>query len=322
MIRRRAHLGGRVYAKAGPHYPRLMPRRRQLPSIGLDDLLGYERWLRASGYRPDTVSRAVRIARMFLCALKGRPPDRRMAEEFMASAAERVKRVTLLNYYRDLRQFFGWALSEGLVDNNPLSLIQRPRPSLSERERDTRHLPYLMEEFEALVMALPYWNWVGLRDTALLWTFWDTPLRVGEVIALHVEDLDWGLQELSVRDGKAGVKYEAVLGSEAILALDRYLRHRPEESERLFVDRHSQALTRHAVEQMMRRTAQRAGWVKPCRPHDFRHSWRVRMLRLGLSDAHVSALMGHRNVIISQSYARQAVRQDAKAVLRQRLNAP
>ena len=284
------------------------------------DLRSYGLWLSAAGYRPDTTTRALRVASMYLVWASGQDNNRRETViGFLAAAAERVKRVTMLNYHKDLAMLFRWGLSEGLVADNPLELIPRPRPSLYERERDTRFLPYTDAELKALLDACPHWNWLGLRDRALLWVFWDTPLRVSEVCGLLITDLDWETHELSVRDGKGGLRYEGLPSADCMVAIDRYLRHRPHDAAMLFIDRHGQTLTRHAVEQLYRRLAKRAGWTKPCSPHLFRHNWRVRALHMGLSDAHVSALMGHKTVVISHAYARQAVRADAKAVLRQRL---
>lgn len=286
-------------------------------AVSLPDVDRFHLWLRAANYRPDTISRAVIIARQYIGSANGHDPgEKDTVIAFLAQAAERVKRVTMLNYHKDLAMFFRFAMSEGLVDENPLELIPKPRPSLYERERDTRFLPYTDSEFEALLDACHRYNWLGLRDRAILWVLWDTPLRVSEVCGLMLTDLDWGPQELQVRDGKDGVRYEALLSDSCLLAIDRYLRHRPNDAAMLFVDRHSQALTRGAVEQLCRRLARRADWTKPCAPHYFRHNWRVKMRRLGLDDAAISALMGHRSVVITHAYARQVARQDAKAQLR------
>ena len=294
-----------------------------LASVGgltLNDLPSYHIWLRASGYRPDTITRALRVATMYLSFAQGKDADDRATViAWLAQAGERVKRVTMLNYHKDLRLLFRWAVGDGLVAKNPLDQIPKPKPSLYEREMDTRHLPYTEAELAILVEATPHWNWVGLRDRAILAVLYDTPLRASELCDLGLDDLDWGAQEVRVNDGKGGIRYEAVLSDRALLAIDRYLRHRPHDGPMLFIDRHGGPLSRHALGQMLKRLARRCSFPKPLSPHLFRHNWRVRMLQAGLSDAHVSAGMGHKTVVISHSYARQAVRQDAKARIKERL---
>jgi integrase/recombinase XerD len=285
------------------------------------DIRGFELWLHAVGYRPDTVVRAVRIAHMYLAHCNGNSPVLSASVvSFLAHKASEVKRVTQLNYWKDLNLFFRFAVSEGLADENPLTHIPKPRPSLYEREKDTRFLPYADQEFHQLLEACPRWNWIGLRDIAILWMLWDTPLRVSELSHLTTEDMDWKALEVSVRDGKGGVQYEGLLSDKGALNLDRYLRARPKETTALFCDRHgSEPLSRHGFDQLLRRLGKRASLKKPCAPHYFRHAWRIRMRLLGLDDAAISALMGHRTVVVTHGYARHAVRVMAKAQLRKAL---
>lgn len=284
------------------------------------DVQTYELWLRAAGYRPDTIARAVRIARQYVKWCDSHDPHHReQLVGFLAEVGERIKRVTLLNYWKDLELFFRFAVSEGLVVNNPLHEIPKPKPSIYERERDYRFLPYTDQEFRALMDATPYWNWLGLRDRALLHVLWDTPLRVSEIVGLDVADVEWDVEELKVRDGKNAVKYEGILSVDGALALHRYLQDRPHENDALFVDVHGGRLTRHALELLLRRLSRRAHWTKPCYPHAFRANWRLRMRMLGLDDAACSAMMGHATVVVTHGYARQVARQMAKAQLRQRL---
>lgn len=304
-----------------------MPASSSVPSVieevnsagrlRMEDLRGFRLWLQAAGYRPDTIRRALMVAGQYLRSCEGaEPTSTAAAVSFLAHAAQRVSRVTQLNYYKDLTLFFRFAQSEGLTANDPLKHVPRPRPSLYERERDTRFLPYTDAEYQALVLATPHWNWLGLRDRAILAVLWETPLRASEIIGLHASDIDWERGELRVRDGKAGVKYEALIPPSCALAIDRYLRARPVRTSEVFCGYHREPLTRHALDQLLRRLAKRAGWEKPCSPHYFRHNWRLRMRMLGLDDAAISSLMGHRTVVVTHSYGRQAARTMGKAQLR------
>lgn len=276
------------------------------------DVRGFELSLRSSGYKADTIERAVRNARFYLMSCNGDDPAaRESVERFLAEAAARVRRHTLLNYHKDLSMFFRWAMSKGLVSENPLNQIPRPRPSLYERERDTRFLPYSADEFEALLSACPFWNWLGRRDRAIVWLLWETPLRASELLALRDEDVDWAGLEVRVSDGKNGIRYEAAISVRCAEVLNEYIGERPPAAT-LFVDRHGGPLSRHALELLLRRLAKRAAWTKPCSPHLFRHNFRVRMRQEGLDDAAISALMGHATVVVTHGYARQAARQQAK----------
>jgi integrase len=236
--------------------------------------------------------------------------------DFLEDVGDNIKRITLLNYWKDLELFFRFLLSEGLVDSNLLHDVPKPRLSPHEQERDARFLPYTEAEFRSLLESTPHWNWLGKRNQALLWVLWDTPLRLGELVNLRIADVDWDSDELLVCDGKGGVRYEGVLSQEGALSLSLYVEERPHESDYLFIDIHGGPMTRHAVEQMLRQLAMRAHWKKPCFPHAFRINWRLRMRGKGLDDTAISALMGHSSVAVTQGYGRRIARQMAKAQLR------
>jgi len=290
------------------------------------DLASYELWLRAKPYRPDTISRAVRVAQMYLAFAEGKDAtDRKVVMAWLAQAGERVRTVTIANYHKDLKLLFAWAAGEGLVAENPLADIPKPRPSLDERERATGHLPYSEAELDQLLAACPERkvdgapHWLGLRDRAILHVLFDTPLRASEICQLDRQDVDYEAEELVVNRGKGGTRYEAVVTARTLAAIDRYLRHQPHDGRWLFTDQRGGPLSRHALYLMVKRLAKRAGWTKPVSPHHFRHNWRARMVDAELSDSYVSAGMGHKGVNISYSYARQAVRNRAKAHIRARL---
>ena len=167
----------------------------------------YHRYLEAAGFRPDTVERAVRIARQYsqFCFAHEHPfLSRQSVEAFLAGAAKRqVSGHTLLNYWKDLKMAFDWALSEGLVASNPVIQIRKPKPSLYERERD---VVYSEEEMARLMATCPTWTWMGVRDAAIITVLWETGIRAQELCDLLVTDVDFDEGELTVRDGKAGVR--------------------------------------------------------------------------------------------------------------------
>lgn len=289
------------------------------------DVRGFEISLRAWGYRPDTINRALQTARQYLtwcgaCAEQGRssrePSGVETIEGFLAAANGRVRRVTQLNYYNDLKLLFRWAVTKGLVKTNPVEQIQRPRPSMYERERDTSFLPYTRGEFEGLLAACPHWNWLGRRDIALLWVLWETPLRAGEIVALTELNIDWESHVLAVQRGKNAVRYRAVLPLRCVEAIDDYLRWRPDPQAgvaSLFLDRHRGVMTRHALRLMLRNLAHRIGFSKPVGPHCWRHNFAARMRQMGASDMRVSSLMGHASPKVTWGYARQVELEDALA---------
>lgn len=292
--------------------PHVLPHRVSL-------LISFDLWLKAAGYRPPTRERALRTARQYLAFCDGNEPlSREPAIRYLADASGRVKRISLEGRHKDLSMLARWAVSEGLVAESFMNGIPRPHPSIDERERDAPI--YTEADKDALLAVCPPWSWMGLRNQALVRALWYTPLRASELCALQLADVDWDAGEFKVRDGKGGTRYEAVIPAELALALDRYLRYRNfPESEALWVDQKGRQLSSHALALMLRRMAKRARITKPVYPHGFRHNFRRRCREIGLDDADISALLGHRSVQATWGYARQAARQMAKGRYRERL---
>lgn len=292
-----------------------------LPNL-MQSKRGYELWLSAAGYKPDTISRALRIYDQYVhfCALKAiRGGSVEAVTLFLVAARDRnVRPQTLLNYWKDLRLAFSWAQSEGFVAENPVEQIPRPRPSLYERERDVY---YTESEYKTLLSVIPHWNWLGLRDRAIVMLLWDTGIRATELTCLTIEDISLDGQ-VYVRSGKAGVAYTGLLTPETEGAIRRQLLQRPHDSDYLFTNNRGQPLSRHALEQVLRKIGLRAGWSKSCYPHGFRHSFRVRLRDLGLDDTAISALLGHKTVTPTRGYGRRKAASAALEQLRRARNHP
>jgi integrase/recombinase XerD len=271
----------------------------------------YHRWLRAARYKPDTIARAVQITKSYLtfCAARQLEPfSREGAEEYLADAGQRVRPHTHLNYWKDLRMAFAFAVTQGLAARNWVEQIPKPRPSLYEREKDVY---YTEAEFRQLVAVCPRWSWVGQRDAAILHVLRSCGFRASELCNLLVTDVDWEEDTIHIQDGKGGARYRGLMSEECALILRSYTLNRPHDIARLFTDIHGGPFTRHALEQMIRRLARRGGFpTGRIFPHGFRHSFRVDNREMGLDDADIAALLGHKTVRSTWAYARrQASRQ-------------
>ena len=147
----------------------------------------------------------------------------------------------------------------------------------------------------------------GRRDYAILLLFARLGLRVGEVISLTLEDIDWKEGVIKVRGkGVAGQLPLPVDAGEAIVA---YLkRGRPfSQSRRLFLRSHAPAtgLKRAAGGGIVARALKRAGIDSDHRgTHQFRHALATEMLRRGASLYEIGELLRHRHVQTTTIYAK------------------
>jgi len=202
-----------------------------------------------------------------------------------------------------VKSFFHSLVAQGVVRDDPTATVESPRV---ERPSPT----YLsLEEIERLL------EYCGrgttpkvLRDRALLELMCATGMRVSEVVALSVDDVDLGRGEVRCVS-RGGRERTVSLTARALEALRTYVEEgRPalaaQDEEALFVNLRGRALTRQGLWLLVRQWAQRAGIGREVTPHVLRHSFAVHRLRQGDSLEEVQQLLGHANLSTTRLYVR------------------
>jgi site-specific recombinase XerD len=177
---------------------------------------------------------------------------------------------TVQTYARSVRAFFFWLVRQGTITENPFGRVTFPkvgRPLIKTISE---------EEFEQLLWACAPPNEDGplaaraaARNRAILWLFYDTGIRLSELINLHVGDVDRKHGLITVK-GKGAKERRIALGQNCFRHLTSYLdRHRPDEQEleawdnpgenHLFLTETRQPLTKNSVTLLFARLKKRAG---------------------------------------------------------------
>jgi integrase/recombinase XerD len=150
---------------------------------------------------------------------------------------------------------------------------------------------------------------LALRDHAILELLYGGGLRVGEICALHVEDLQLDAGRAQVR-GKGDKERIVPLGRSAVEALERYLAlGRPElegamRQRTLFLSVRGNPLTRQWVWEMVRAASPTGQKVSP---HQLRHSCATHMVEHGADLRSVQTLLGHADIATTQVYTHVAL---------------
>jgi integrase/recombinase XerD len=140
------------------------------------------------------------------------------------------------------------------------------------------------------------------RDEAIILTLGYTGLRLGELCALNVEDVDFADEVITVRSGK-GDKGRIVLMEERTkAALGGHLAARKAASGPLFVSTRGRRINYKAVERLIDRYAKKAGIIKRVTPHVLRHTLATSLLRRGADIRIIQQLLGHASVATTQVY--------------------
>lgn len=210
---------------------------------------------------------------------------------------------SLARLLSSLRCFFRWLVREGKILEDPTALIESPKTG--------RALPYSLteQEVEGLLAAPDTDNARGLRDRAMLELAYASGLRVSELVALRLEQLDLNRGLIRIM-GKGSKERLVPMGDEAGHWLRLYLSEsRPallkghaESPPALFVSRRGKGLTRQMCWHFIKRYALTAGINKPISPHTLRHAFATHLLNNGADLRAVQLLLGHSDLSTTQIY--------------------
>jgi site-specific recombinase XerD len=165
--------------------------------------------------------------------------------------------------------------------------------------RPHRSLPVVLSRAEvARFLAAS----VGLKHRALLTTVYAAGLRVSEVVALKVSDIDSQRMVIRVRQGK-GAKDRYVVLSPRLLPLLRTYWTTCHPTEWLFPGRvPGHPLTTRQVTRICQEVRQRAGLTKAVSAHTLRHSFATHLLEAGTDLRSIQLLLGHRSLATTARY--------------------
>jgi integrase/recombinase XerC len=144
------------------------------------------------------------------------------------------------------------------------------------------------------------------RDLAILETIYSCGLRISELCALQVQDMDWAGQVLRVR-GKGKKERMVPIGGPALTAIKTYwshLAHPPEGNMPIFLaHEHKLKPVSHRVVQLrLKRYLEIAKLDPHLSPHKLRHSYATHLLDAGADLRSVQELLGHAHLVTTQVY--------------------
>jgi integrase/recombinase XerD len=200
-----------------------------------------------------------------------------------------------------LRGFCRFLVKERMISDNPISLIDTPRP--------WKRLPKTLTQ-EEVTALLEHGNMTkpeDIRDTAMLELLYATGLRVSELVNLELSHVNLSVGYV-MATGKGAKQRIVPIGDAARRTIDKYLegarqtllKHR--ESKYLFVTRRGKNMTRQAFWNVIRSRARQARIMKPISPHMLRHSFATHLLEHGADLRSVQAMLGHSKISTTQIY--------------------
>jgi integrase/recombinase XerC len=241
-----------------------------------------------------------------------------------ATAPERVERADVTDYLAHLsrrgisglsrarklaalREFFRYLEGEGVVAKSPTSGVETPK-----KERNAR--PYLVRDEYTRLLSLAGAN---PRDYCILTLFLQTGVRVSELCALRLEDVDLAARSVSVR-GKGMVDRRIELERKGLQALRSWLAVRGQAGEVdhdfLFSNRDGGPLGVRGVKKLILKYRIQAGIAKKVGAHALRHTFATAKAEQGVSPFQLKEWLGHASLNTTQIYVHLS-RKNAKKVM-------
>lgn len=229
--------------------------------------------------------------------------DTDLVRLFMSKLRDRnYCKSTVARKLATLRSFYKFLVRRELAGSNPVAPIRTPK----QEKRLPKYLD--VEQIEKLFSNCDASTLLGARDRAILEMLYSTGIRVSELVALNVADIDLGNSVIHVR-GKGKKERVVPIGPSAVKAVIHYLDMRrsglnneKQNVEALFINKHGQRLSTRSVRRKLDKYLLEAGLDLSISPHTLRHSFATHMLQRGADLRSVQEMLGHQSLSTTQIY--------------------
>lgn len=226
-----------------------------------------------------------------------------LSRQYLQKTKKPLKHSTQGYYLIALRQLLTY-FTEKDIPSLPPEKIKLPK---DKTEKIVNFL--ILEQVDKLLNVLDTSNLLGLRDRAILETFFSTGLRVGELVNLGREQIKIKPStknlEISII-GKGNRARTVYLSERAINWLRKYLETRNDKEKALFINYRGKIpgtkLNIRSMERIVKKYAVLAGLPLTTSCHTIRHSFATDLLRKGVDLRVVQEFLGHRNIATTQIY--------------------
>jgi len=282
----------------------------------------YCEWMSVNNYSPQTIYHRREVLRYLVkwCEVR----DITRPEQLTKSLIERYQRY-VYHYRKDngkplciqtqriritaIKMFCQYLVKTGYLTNNPVSEIELPKLP----QQLPKHT-LSVTEVEKVMSQPNLKRATGLRDRAILETFYSTAIRRQELTNLQTYDLDNEGGTLMVRQGKGQKDRVVPIGERALYWIEQYLMgSRPElqkqgNDSHLFLTYLGLPFVPSGISEIVTKHIKQSEIDKSGSCHIFRHSTATLMLENGADIRHIQAMLGHACLSTTQIYTQVAIK--------------
>ena len=207
-------------------------------------------------------------------------------------AINNCSKVTVDNVRRNVSSFFSWLEDEDYILKSPMRRIHKIKTTKTVKNTITD------EEIERLRDQCDC-----KRDLAIIDLLYSTGMRVGELVRLNIEDIDFNERECIVL-GKGDKERRVYFDAKTKIHLQDYLANRSDTNPALFVslDAPYNRLQISGVEVRLRMLGRSLG-IERIHPHKFRRTMATRAIDKGMPVEQVQKILGHSQIDTTMQYA-------------------
>ncbi len=168
------------------------------------------------------------------------------------------------------------------------------------RPKREKHLPQVLskEQIKSLITAA-----ANVKHQLLLSLLYGSGLRVSEVVALEIKDLDLENKTVFVRGGKGGKDRYTLLSQNSLDLAKKYLATLPVGQKYLFAGFENRGhLTTRTAQKVFEQTCVKVGIKTDVSCHSLRHSFATHLLESGVSIRYIQKLLGHNSLKTTEIY--------------------
>lgn len=205
---------------------------------------------------------------------------------------KKSSKVTIDNIRRILSSFFSWLEDEDYILKSPVRRIHKVKTGASVKETYSDEALELMRD-----------SCREVRDLAIIDMLASTGMRVGEMVLLNRDDIDFAERECIVF-GKGNKERVVYFDARTKIHLQNYLKSRTDQNPALFVSLKSPYERLHigGIEARLREFGRRLGLHK-VHPHKFRRTLATMAIDKGMPVEQLQQLLGHKKIDTTLQYA-------------------
>ena len=227
--------------------------------------------------------------------------DADLVRDWMAEMMNEGQRATSINRRLSaLRSFYRFALARNLVKSNPVQGVVGPKKD--------KPLPQFLKEKEMdELLQEDFWTdcYEDVRDRMIIMTFYETGIRLAELMNLCDGDVDFMSGQLKVT-GKRNKQRLIPFGAELSQALQHYMGVRDAQvvrhSAALFLANDGQQMAADAIRYRVKKHLSLVSTLKKRTPHVLRHTFATAMLNHKAGIESVKKLLGHESLSTTEIY--------------------